>query len=107
VCNILGFVFPPTVNLSTQQQQQQYHFLQTQYFLAERSIPANAMKRTADVFSFIDVLCKGTVVYAIWLIIPCLVKLLLNSLTFLNQNGRELNMNWTVLEQRSQNYSRH
>lgn len=49
------------------------------------------MKRKAEVFSFIDVLCKGTVVCAIWLTIPCLVKCLLSSLTFLEQNARELN----------------
>jgi len=48
------------------------------------------MERKAEVFSFIEVLCKGTVVCAIWLTIPCLVKCL-SSLIFLDQNARELN----------------
>jgi hypothetical protein len=48
------------------------------------------MKSKAEAFSFLDILCQATVVYVIWLIIPCLEKLLLSSLTFLDQNSREL-----------------
>jgi hypothetical protein len=34
------------------------------------------MKNKAEAFSFIDILCHATVVYAIWLVIQCLEKLL-------------------------------
>jgi hypothetical protein len=61
-------------------------------FLSRKQQPCYVTKRKTEAFSFIDVLCKGTVACAIWLIIPCcLVKRLLSSLIFLDQNARELN----------------
>ena len=57
------------------------------------------MKRKAEAFSFFDVMCKATVVYASWLIIPCLVKLLLSTMTSLDQNARELNTEWARFKQ--------
>jgi len=53
------------------------------------------MKRKAEDFSFIDILCQATVVYAVWLIMPCLVKLLLSKLEVHESVHRDTTMKIT------------